>query len=461
MATEVQTTPRRRTRIFYGWWIVLAGAGVGLLISLLNAHGALDLPIRETRSIPVIQLLLVASPAILFIPFLVLRPIVGLLADSFGPRPLIVPALLVSGLAFLGVSNLKEEWQAYLILTLVVECLAFLAPIVMATAVVNWFVRSRGKALALLLSGATIASALQLVVLILLLEVAIRAEVTATDSGASTGWYPTTSLIAGTALLALAIPIFLVLRKSPGMSATTAGSNGPTGNDANSQAQRDLSNDVGQQFPQSRRAIIFSRPYMLFVGAVTLQPLAVNAIYFSLGTAVLDSLFFFSFRWFGLVGLVSALVSLAFLFLFGALSDMFDKRLVVAGTFALQLLCAILVIFTTNELVTVLLQVAVAVGIGTNSAVSLALLADYWGRRHFGFLMGAAMSVAAFVYFFWATALPLMIYGDSGEVDVTHPKIAVTAILPLAIALILILLMKRPQSAVPNPPVAETEPQVA
>ncbi|HEV8715200.1 MAG TPA: MFS transporter [Candidatus Binatia bacterium] len=142
------TNSSRPTRIFYGWWMVLVTA-IGLTagpILVTGTFGIFVKPLAETfgwsRGAISLGFSIVAIMASLA------APVVGVLADRFGPRKVILCAALLFGSGFLSFSFLSASiWHFYGLSLFAALGGIGLTTIPYATTVSRWFVRQRGLAL--------------------------------------------------------------------------------------------------------------------------------------------------------------------------------------------------------------------------------------------------------------------------------------------------------------------------
>ena len=452
MATESQYTTRRP--IYYGWWIVLAGFVALAVVEFADSTipDRLFYPADTTYRV----FAAVVSSVILAFSFILLLPVAGHLADRYGPRVVVTPALLIAGLIIIALSRVAPGWLSYTFAILVGSGLAATIHIGMATAVANWFTRNRGKAFALLLTGPAVALFLPALSIGLWLKLLTFVD-DASEAFGGLHFSTWQVLATGIAVIVVTAPPAILLRRKPDVAVARREQEEFTENDLNAEPA-----------PQPLRAILKSRQYLFYVAALSLQVSAIGAIRIAAGTALGDSLTSIGARWFGDVILATVVVVAVGLFVTGALADRYDRRIVVAGILGAQLVCSLVLVLFTGDLAVLALAIAIGGGVGALSAANLALQAELWGRRRFGLLLGIQMSAVTLLTAIWTGATVAIWASFSsrppfglGDNPAGYPFVILSAVLPLAIALILILLMKRPQSAVPNPPTAKAEPQVA
>ncbi len=140
-------------KIFYGWWIVLAtslihcwGAG-----TFFYGFTAFFNPLVDEFAWSYSATSVAAS--IRSIEGGIASPLVGLAADKFGARRLLLFGSIVTGFGFLLFSQINSLASFYLVFFLLSIGSSFLFPVPGWTAVVGWFDKKRGLALGIL-SGA-------------------------------------------------------------------------------------------------------------------------------------------------------------------------------------------------------------------------------------------------------------------------------------------------------------------
>ena len=147
---EGTATTGKKPRYFYGWNIVAAS----LLAHLAYAEhfssmlGFFFKPLQNEfgwsrtalATIQTIARLVEALSA----------PIIGPLIDRYGPRVLMPIGAIIVGFAMLGVTQVNTIWQFYL-LRGIVSAIGYtiMGTLVTDVAINNWFIRKRGRALAI------------------------------------------------------------------------------------------------------------------------------------------------------------------------------------------------------------------------------------------------------------------------------------------------------------------------
>ena len=144
---------RNPFKIFYGWWIVGASFLIAMYVGAVIYYGftAFFEPIQNETGWSYTQISLAASLRGLEIGLL--SPLVGILADRWGPRRLIFGGVLitVAGLLLLGSTiSLIMFYGAFALIAIGVSACTVT---VLLTAVANWFRRKAGIAISIAICG--------------------------------------------------------------------------------------------------------------------------------------------------------------------------------------------------------------------------------------------------------------------------------------------------------------------
>jgi sugar phosphate permease len=145
--------PRPNQKIFYGWYVVGAtflghfmATGSGFYI-----FNAFMKPLCETRGWSRTEL---NTSAIIGYCFaLVFNFVLGYLLERVGPRPLMVIGTIITSIAFALLGVTHNIWVFYLFFILLVLGNSAMSGIVGNTAVSNWFILKRGRAMGISTAG--------------------------------------------------------------------------------------------------------------------------------------------------------------------------------------------------------------------------------------------------------------------------------------------------------------------
>ena len=366
------------TRVFYGWWIVLACWAVTLYGggAFFFGFSAFFKPISEefgwSRALTAGAISL--SQAEGFIE----GPIVGPLVDKFGPRKLMLFGVALASIGFLALSIVNGLLMFYLVYVLLLA-IGFNTGFFVAAqaAVANWFIRKRSRALGLLSTANGFGGAI-MAPLIAALILAF-------------GWR-VAALVLGLGLFTIGIPLAFVVRhrpehygylpdnaKSPDEFAASAGD----GTRSSAPAQ-----EIDFTIWEALKTPVF---WMLAV-AFGLRTMAISA-------TVVHQIPFLTDAGIsqqaaaGILALMG-LMSIPGRIGFGYLGDYFNKRYLLAIAYLLQA-AGILILLTADSLTQVFLF-TVVFGMGWGAPNLLfAMRADYFGRKYFATIAGAEQSIVA------------------------------------------------------------------
>ncbi len=151
-----------RVPIFYGWWNVLTGfVGMGLSYAMFTvfAFGVFVRPLEAefgwTRGEMSFALTMTNIAVVLASPAL------GFFIDRAGVRRVLIPSVIIMGLTVLSMTLLGGNiWHFYLLYFLIPFLGAGTLPASYSRVIIAWFVRRRGIALGVSLSGFGVGAAL-------------------------------------------------------------------------------------------------------------------------------------------------------------------------------------------------------------------------------------------------------------------------------------------------------------
>ncbi|MCH8284463.1 MAG: MFS transporter [Chloroflexi bacterium] len=363
-----------RPRIFYGWWIAWAYFLLNFYWggALLVGFSALFNPIRDSFGLSS----LVATAAIQMRQgaAVVGSPIVGYLFDRFGPRPLILAATFFTagGMSLLAFSH--STWQFFLAFAIASVGFAIFIAGTGPAAMVNWFVRQRGRAISVVLAGAGVGTLL------------VRVVVWLEDDW---GWR-TAVVIIVVGLLIVGLPLSMALRhrpedygmrpdgdppdEAPSEGAPVPVTDPPAGN----------ANDYG-----FRQALATRTFWFMSVASGFAALGSTSVAFFFIPHLEDEGLSAATAAWaataVGIIGVGSTLAA-------GWLSDYAHRGVMLLVAYALQ--GGGIAIFAFSSSVWHLAFFAVLFGIGARATfpVVSSLLADYFGRANFGKIQGVMFS---------------------------------------------------------------------
>ena len=415
---------------------MLAGAGILALTTFADTNLAAFLFEPPDGDAPR-YLLNIGSPILLLV-LLPLRPLIGLLVDRQGPIGLVATVLLIGGIAYAVLAVVGPNWQSYGVAIVVDGVMAAVAGIALLTTVANLFVRRVGLAFAIVLAGISTTTWWPGILgSLFLLPLSTRLDGFGIVHLAAV-------LFVGGVLFALGFAIALMARRWRPWGEEGWGSDAMVMDSSAASIGDEPDNHHGREAASLKLRTIFSgRSIYLYIGAAALSGTILSPFLFSINDVVVSVSATF----------LAALLSLPALLAVGALSDRFNRKLIVLAVFAILMVAASPIFTDLDRVMNVAAVGLLLAGFGARIPAILALQWDYFGKRHFGLLYGIQASASAFVAAIWTvlTGFIIDVFGQGSGVFLAWSTF------PLAIALILVLLMKRPQPTGAK----ATEPQVA
>ncbi len=362
-------------RIFYGWWIVFACAGIIFIAagSFFYGFGAIfDSLVDEfgwSRASISFAFSMRAEVGGIF------APLVGYMVDRVGPRRLLVSGVAAVGLGFVWISRMNTLWEFYAAVILIALGMGACGGLVAQVAIANWFDRQRGRAMALLTMGAG-ASGVTVMALAWLIS--------------AWGWRAALVILA-VVTWGVGIPLAMLVRGRPedyGLAPDgepVAATASPIADSPSSPASV-VEGMTARQALRTRAfwllSLAFAASWFGTTAIVVHEIPALTATGFSREAAAL-------------VLTLTTVISLVGRLGFGWLADLRDKRLVLAAAFLAQAL-GILIFAAVHvwwQLVPFLLLYAP--GYGGTIPVRPALQAEYFGRRALGSVMGLTFFITS------------------------------------------------------------------
>jgi MFS family permease len=357
----------RLENIYFGWWMVAIGSAVRIVGGGLHYYGSsiFFLPVSQELGL---------SRAATSLVFSLARaqgalegPLAGYIIDRHGPRPVILSAMIFTGLGYMALSEV-HSFTALLLVYMGLISLSYQAGVMDATMAIpaNWFVRHRGMAMAWMSASIGLGG---------LLVTPILAYTVHTW-----GWRYG-ALGAGIAFLLIGVPVTLPLVRSPetiGLSPDR--DTGPSSN--NVVAPSSPSQETAFSLAQALR----SWQFWVLMGATTLRVFC---------TSTVTVHFVPIMTWKGLSEAHAAILLSAAAFMalpahmiVGWLADRFNRSRVMASAMLVSLLAIVILIHGREEwhlwFYLVLFSSAEAVFPVTWSAV-----VDFFGRKNFAKIRGA------------------------------------------------------------------------
>lgn len=406
--------------IFYGWWMALAGFGILFYTSGVFFYGFA----------PFFDEILnefgwgagIASGAFAFqrMEQGIFGPVVGYITDRFGPRRSLLGGIFILGLGFILLSQIQTLWQFYAAFAILAFGLGFGSFLTVNTAVNAWFIRKRGRAMAIVSYGPGVSSLLVPLVVGLIVFVDWRDAL----------------LYLGFATWIICLPMAAVMRAAP--EAYGLRPDGDTEEDSGLGADGEK-DDRFLDIHFTVRQALRTSTYWKYVLAAMFGFAFFSALIIHQFVALKS--FGLSEGWATVLVTLMPLASLPGRIAGGFLADIYDKRKVVAVAWSVQLVGAMMFVVVSNPFLGVAYGLVYGFGFGLGNPPRVAILGDYFGRRSYGSLLGTQFLITSITGILAPVYAGVMfdIMGATGY------RIAfLTLALPAAISVFLYLSMKRP-----------------
>ena len=357
-------------KIFYGWWIVLACFIISLYMASVVFFGftAFFEPLIREFGWSYAQVSFAAS--LRGMEMGIFAPLVGLLADRFGSRKIILCGVITVGFGLGLLSFTRSLAMFYGSILLLAFGAGGCSSVVTMSAVANWFKRDVGKALGVMSCGFG-ASGLLIPVIVWLMEFYT---------------WRTALIILAFGMLVLGIPLSLVIRNKPEQYGYRA--DGAMAVDIPIEEKTQYENTkIGfKEFLRERDFLYLSLAEsirMMTVAAVVVHVMPyLSSVGVSRSTA-------------GMVAAGIPLFSIMGRFGFGWLGDLFDKRYMMAVVYCFMGAGMVAFIFGQSGWMIFFFLLLFPPGFGGSMVLRGAILREYFGRASFGKMIGMLLGIAS------------------------------------------------------------------
>lgn len=369
----------RASGVYYGWWIVTASAGIQLLQAGLmqQAYGAYVSVLRADLGWSATALAFGYS--LQPVQNGLLGPVQGWMIDRWGPRPVMRVGMLLFGGGFLAFSQVHSLITFYIVLATMALGASLAGFMSIMTTIVQWFERRRATAMSMSQTGMSVGGMLVPIV---------------AWSLTALGWRET-AFISGLIVLCVGLPLTQVIRSDPeayGLrpdGASPADDLPDTGTDTTAgTAEADATAaPVVERVNFTPRQALRTRAFWFISFGHGMALLVVSAVMVHLILHLEDE------RHFSL-GEAAAVVSVMTLITAigqvggGILGDRFDKRIIAAVAMFGHSAGLLALAWGGSILWVVVFVFAHGTAWGMRGPLMQAMRADYFGRRHFGTIMG-------------------------------------------------------------------------
>jgi len=381
---DFQNQPRyeqKSRRIFYGWWIVGIGAltQIAGVFSLSSTLSVFLKPITDDLGVSRGAFSLVRTGEVLVSA--ALAPLVGPLIDRHGGRSLIVIGAIVASVGYILLSQVQDFWQFFLLrCTLVVVGDTLMGSMVVMVIISRWFIRKRGRAIAIANLGTGIAK--------------VSMPLLAASLFVWVGWRQTWTVFGILALALVVWPTLAFLRSSPEeMGLHPDGEPVPRPTDSSRNRETDLSaaqrQALAADVPWTRAEALRTRAFWLLVitfGVASVGIAGLNLHVFAfvtdLGYPPITAATMMS---------TIAFTQLGSTLFWGLLAERIDIRKAAMGQF-LTLTLGLTIAITSTQLRFVYAGFSLyGIGLGGSFVLREVVWANYFGRLSLGTVRGMGM----------------------------------------------------------------------
>ena len=361
---------RPQGKVFYGWWMVLASAGIQVVIGMLlmQAFGAYAAVLREEFGWS--RAAISGAFSLARFESGILGPLQGWLIDRFGPRAVMIVGLLmfaVGMMAFSFINSILTFYTIFFVMAVGSSLGGFLA---ITVALVNWFSRHRAKALAISQIGFAIGGLL-VPVLIISME--------------TFGWRQT-AFGSGVIVLITALPMALLIRHRPETYGETVDGLPPgAARETEARNGQQVASDGSEDFT-AREAMKTRSFWFISLGHASAL-LIVSAVMVHLVLHVNENLGY-SLTTAGLIVSLMTAMQMVGQISGGFLGDRFNKRVITVICMATHATALLLLAYATNLAMVAAFAVMHGWAWGTRGPLMQAIRADYFGTSNFGTIMG-------------------------------------------------------------------------
>ncbi|MGE3856272.1 MAG: MFS transporter [Dehalococcoidia bacterium] len=360
---------RPRRRVFYGWWIALAGAGLQLLQGAVlgQAFGAYAVALRQdfgwsSTSLSVASALREMESGLT-------GPVQGWIVDRFGARNVarVGVLTLAAGLVFFSqVQTLTTFYIAFVVMALGASLMGYLT---LTTLVVQWFERRRSTALSIQSMGGAFGGVILPFTVVLAIE--------------TLGWR-TTVLGSAVVVLIVGLPLCQLFVNTPAEKGLLPDGESP---EAAAHEDRVAAIAAGPNFTLREALrepsfwwVSFGHGSALFVVAainVHLQIHLTESLGYTLGEAA------------RVMSLITAMFMIGNLG-GGIIGDYASKRLMAIICMFMHMVGMVLISHATATSIVILGAVVHGLAWGARGPQMAAIRAEYFGRASFGKIMGVS-----------------------------------------------------------------------
>ena len=361
----------RKTKIFYGWWVVFAGVFLLTFMSLcvFRGMGVVLVVLQDNFKWSRTQISI--GSLLSRVEGAALGPVEGILIDKIGGRMMILIGFSVMAIGFVLFSRINNLWNFYvtfIIITLGSGIGGWLAVISILN---NWFVKNRSKAMAAAMSGIYV-SGFFLPLYAIAMTTSFRG----------------TTFALGILLLVVAVPCAKLIRNKPeDLGLLPDGENAKVLQENKKDPVVSKVDDVAEEFT-AKQALRTSAFWFLTFAHIC-STVSITTLSLHLTPRLTDMGLDLTVA--SSIETLYSAVALPSLFISGWLGDRFSKKFLIGIFLFIQGVAVIILALANGLPMAILFAVLYGIAFGGRTPLMTAIRGDYFGRRSFATIMGWSM----------------------------------------------------------------------
>lgn len=358
------------SKIFYGWWVVLACFLISFYVSGVIFFGftAFFEPIRKEFGWSYTQISLAAG--LRGLEMGIFAPLIGFLVDRFGSRALIFSGILTVGAGLILLSMTQGLIMFYGAFLLLAFGAGGCTSVVTITAVANWFHKKMGIALGVMASGFG-AGGLMVPLIVYLIDVY--------------DWRVTFTIL-GLGMWALGIPLSFVIRNKPEQYGCLPDGEISMEPVSNPETQGSETKIGFKEALKNKSFIYLNMAEAIRMMVVVAVITHIMPYLSSIGTRRSTATF---------IAAAIPLYSITGRISFGWLGDIFGKRCMLAWAFFFMGMGVLALGYAKGFWVILIFILLFSPGHGGSVVLRGAILREYFGRSYLGTMLGITMGSAS------------------------------------------------------------------
>ena len=363
---------QRPDNIFYGWYLIGISSFMLMLMSTAVFQGTGTFFVALERHFGWSRTTLSGAFSLSRAEGALLGPVEGFFVDRFGTRTMVSIGYIAMGLAFIFYSQIENVFQLYLAYLAISLGSGIGGWIAVVTMVNNWFIRKRAMAMALAVSGVQLGGFL----------VPLMAW------GIESHGFRQALLGIGIVFIASAIPASRFIRNRPEDYGLLPDGQPIIASDATREPSSQSGDDADSRDMTTREALKSAAFWAIAISRTT-SVVSIISLSVHLVPKLVDS--GLSLITANFVVMFYTLLALPSGFIAGYLADRTSKKAVLFVCMLMQSAAvAILALFDSLPMA-LLFAVLWGAGFGGRVPLLTAILGDFFGRKHFGSILGMNM----------------------------------------------------------------------